>query len=170
MKKILISFLATIFLYSCNGPQTVQTQNPAYPNGLSSPDDASYPNLPSYANQPVTVMPISDPYSPQPGDINLTCGNVFIENSDLLIMESYPVQIMLVLKGELPTPCNRLRVITNPPDEENQIRVEVYSVIDPDQMCAQVLEPFEANIGLGSFPSGHNTVWVNGESIGEFDA
>jgi hypothetical protein len=32
------------------------------------------------------------------------------------------------------------------------------------------LEPFEANIGLGSFPSGYYSVRVNGEMIGEFDS
>ena len=85
-------------------------------------------------------------------------------------MESYPVQIMLALKGSLPTPCNQLRVVDNPPDKQNRIQVEVYSVLDPEQMCAQVLEPFEANIGLGSFPRGHYSVWVNGEMVGEFDS
>ena len=59
---------------------------------------------------------------------------------------------------------------TNPPDKQNQIYVEVYSVILPDQMCAQVLEPFEANVGLGSFSAGHYSIWVNGEMIGEFDS
>ena len=118
----------------------------------------------------MTGKPGNQPYSPQPGDSNMIRGNVFIENSDLLIMESYPIQVMLVLKGELPTPCNQLRAMTNPPDEQNQIHVAVYSVTDPDQICAQVEQPFEANIGLGSFPSGHYTVWLNEEMIGEFDA
>lgn len=164
MKQTLIFLLITIFIYACNGPETVQTQNPSYPNELS------YPNKPSYPNASMIEKPGNQPYSPQPDDSNMTRGNVFIEQSDLLIMESYPVQIMLVLKGNLPTPCNQLRVATNPPDEENQIHVDVYSVIDPNQMCAQVLEPFEVNVGLGSFPSGHYSVWINGESIGEFDA
>ena len=85
-------------------------------------------------------------------------------------MESFPVQIMLSLSGSLPTPCNQLRVVNHPPNDENQIHVDVYSVIDPTQVCVQVLEPFDANIGLGSFPTGHYTVWVNGEMVGEFDS
>lgn len=87
-----------------------------------------------------------------------------------MIMESYPIQVMLTLQGSLPTPCNQLRVIAKPPDEQNRILVEVYSVIDPKKVCVQVLEPFEANIGLGSFPPGHYSVWANGEPIGEFNA
>jgi hypothetical protein len=73
-----------------------------------------------------------------------------------------------VLQGALPTPCNQLRVIARSPDEQNRIQVDVYSVVDPSQVCAQVLEPLDANIGLGSFPTGHYSVWVNGEMVGEF--
>jgi hypothetical protein len=57
----------------------------------------------------------------------------------------------------------------DPPDAENKIFVDVYSVTDPNQVCVQVLKPFEASIDLGTFPSGHYTVWVNGEMAGEFD-
>lgn len=117
-----------------------------------------------------STRPINSAYLPKADDGKLTRGNVFIDDSQLLVMESYPVQIALALRGSLPTPCNQLRVIANPPDEQNRIQVEVYSVIDPEQLCAQVLEPFEANIGLGSFPAGHYSVWVNGEMAGEFDA
>jgi hypothetical protein len=120
--------------------------------------------------RPLPGRPINNAYLPEPGDSNFSRGNVFIDSTDLLIMESYPVQIALVLKGSLPTPCNKLRVVANPPDEQNRIQVEVYSVINPAETCIQVLEPLDANIGLGSFPSGHYTVWVNGEMVGEFDS
>jgi hypothetical protein len=103
-------------------------------------------------------------------DNSLKRGNVFIDKSELLVMESGPVQIALLLKGALPTPCNQLRVVASPPDEQNRIQVDVYSVINPTQICIQVLEPLDANVGLGSFPAGHYSVWVNGEKIGEFDA
>jgi hypothetical protein len=32
------------------------------------------------------------------------------------------------------------------------------------------VEPFEATIDLGTYPSGHYSVWVNGELAGEFDS
>ena len=115
-------------------------------------------------------LPINSEYLPQRDDGDLTHGNVYIDRSELLIMESYPVQIALVLQGSLPTPCNQLRVIAKPPDKQNRIQVDVYSVVDPELICVQVLEPFEANSGLGSFPPGHYSVWVNGEMIGEFDS
>lgn len=42
--------------------------------------------------------PINHSYMPQPDDSNFTRGEVFIDSTDLLIMESYPVQIALDLK------------------------------------------------------------------------
>jgi hypothetical protein len=175
--KIILPITLIILLSACNGELPIGSEAPLEPEQpvIATPITTE---LPTTGETPVMVeppeqmapRPINSEYLPQREDGNLTRGNVFIDNSELLIMESYPIQVALTLKGSLPTPCNQLRVIAKPPDEQNQIQVEVYSVIDPEQVCTQVLQPFEANIGLGSFPSGHYTVWVNGDQIGEFDA
>jgi hypothetical protein len=110
-----------------------------------------------------------NPFIPQPGDEDLTRGNVYLDEASLVIRESFPPQISLSLSGNLPTPCNRLRVSVSAPDDENKIMVDVYSLSDPNQVCTQVLEPFEESIDLGTFPTGHYTVLVNGEIAGEFD-
>jgi hypothetical protein len=114
-------------------------------------------------NKPV---PDSTPTSANP---NLVHGNVFLDLTELLTLESYPLQFTLVLKGNLPTPCDQLQVEASPPDLENKILVDVYSITEADKICAQVLEPFEENFPLGSFPAGHYTIWVNGKQIAEFD-
>jgi hypothetical protein len=118
-----------------------------------------------------TDQPVTNPFAPQPGDASLSPGTVFLNEVSLIIRESFPPQISLTLAGDLPTPCNQLRVaIGSPtPNPENKIMVDVYSVVDPSQVCVQVLEPFEESIDLGTFPAGHYTVWVNGEMAGEFD-
>ena len=118
----------------------------------------------------LTNEPSTNPLAPEPGDSDLTRGNVYINEASLIIRESFPPQVSLTLAGDLPTPCNQLRVESSPADAENKIVVDVYSVIDPDEMCTQVLEPFEESIDLGTFPTGHYTVWVNGELAGEFDS
>lgn len=133
---------------------------------IPGPDTAV--TSPPVDNMP-TNEPITNPFAPQPGDESLTRGNVYINEASLIVRESFPPQISLTLSGDLPTPCNQLRAQINPPDAENKIVVDVYSVVDPSQICAQVLEPFEAAIDLGTFPTGHYTVWVNGELAGEFD-
>lgn len=134
--------------------------------GLPRPTDEE-PMIPT--NPPVHIPP-EHGYIPEEGDGNLSKGNIFIDSAEILILESYPVQIVLSLQGNLPTPCHQLRVDAQAPDEQNRIYVEAYSVSDPNAICIQVLKPFDASTPLGSFPSGHYTVWVNGEKVGEFDA
>lgn len=173
--KIPILILLTILLAACSGEFPVATPSAPEQSVVATPvDTGPHPTetIPIMVEPPErgAPLPINSEFLPQRDDGNLTRGNVYIDHSKLVIMESYPVQIALVLQGSLPTPCNQLRVVARPPDEQNQIQVEAYSVSDPEQLCAQVLEPFEARVVLGSFPSGHYSVWVNGEMIGEFDA
>jgi hypothetical protein len=122
---------------------------------------------------PVDTMPTNEPstnsLAPRPGDAALIRGNVYISEASLIIRESFPPQISLILKGELPTPCNQIRAEIHPPDAQNKINVDAYSVVDPNLVCTQVLEPFEESVDLGTYPTGHYTVWVNGQMAGEFD-
>ena len=111
----------------------------------------------------------ANPLAPKPGDENLTRGNVFIQEYGLMIRESFPPQVSLAFSGDLPTPCHELRAVVGEPDADNKIIADVYSVVDPDMICTQVLKPFQANMDLGTFPTGHYTVWINGEMAGEFD-
>jgi hypothetical protein len=110
----------------------------------------------------------SSPLDPIPGEDKMARGEVTINESDVLLLESYPVQVMLKLKGTLSTPCHHLRAKFSPPDAQSRIRVEVYSLYNPDEICIQMLQEFETNIPLGSYPKGSYTVWVNGEQVGEF--
>ncbi|MBW8012245.1 MAG: hypothetical protein FVQ83_13580 [Chloroflexi bacterium] len=96
--------------------------------------------------------------------------NVIINSTEILIMESYPIQVALIVSGELPTPCHVLQTIINDPDEQNRILIEVLGVIDDETVCTQVMEPFEERIGIpmqGS-PDGVYEIWLNGELVGDF--
>ena len=137
-------------------------------NAATPPPDTAVTSPPE-DNMP-TNEPAASPFAPKPGDDQLTRGEVYLDEASLLIRESFPPQIVLVLRGNLPTPCHELRAEIAPPDQENNIAVEVYSVVDPDTVCVQVLEPLEEQIELGTFPSGHYSVWVNGQLAGEFDS
>jgi hypothetical protein len=99
----------------------------------------------------------------------LTRGNVYLKEASLVIRESFPPQISLIVKGDLPTPCNQLRAEIAAPNAENRIEVDLYSVRDPNEVCIEVLQPFEEAIDLGTFPTGHYTVWVKREMAGAFD-
>jgi len=165
MKYLTVVFTITLLIVACTAaPMPNQSPVPE-PNTL--PPDAPVTSPPQNGSTPMEIPDM--PFVPKPDDTRLLRGNVFINESELLIRESFPPQITLSLSGDLPTPCHELRVDVREPDSENKINVEAYSVVDPDQVCIQVLEPFQANIDLGTFPSGHYTVWINGEMVGEFD-
>lgn len=162
MKRLFYTLLPLTLILAACAPAADSNDAPvSYPN-------VSYPNT-SYPNseENPAAMPIQD-YAPQPGDAALTRENVYLESIDLLTLESFPLQFMLQLKGNLPTPCNALRVVVSPPDADNKVLVDVYSVIDSNKVCAQVIQPFDVNIPLGSFSAGAYTLWVNGEQVAEF--
>jgi hypothetical protein len=138
-----------------------------------APAPTPLPDTPVNSGPPRPGDPVSpkiDDTIPRPADKALYRGTVYLNSIDLLTLESYPLQFSLALTGNLPTPCNHLRVAVSPPDAKNKIAVNVYSVADPNAVCIQMLEPFDVNIPLGSFPSGHYTLWVNREQVAEFDA
>lgn len=153
--KWIMFFIAAFLITSCASAQE-PTISPD--NAVTNPPDAA------------TEEPIHNPLEPQPDDIQFTRGSVFLEKADVVIRESFPPQVSLNISGNLPTPCHKLRVVIQPPDADNKIEAEVYSLIDPDVICTQVLSPFEESIDLGTFPTGHYTVLVNGKLVGEFDA
>ena len=137
--------------------------------GKSAGTQPAYdPSAPiSSDEQPADEAPIS-PLDPIPGEDKMRRGEVVIEKSEVLIMESYPLQVVLSIQGTLSTPCHHLRAKVEKPDGENRIQVEVYSLVDPNEICVQILEDFETNLPLGSYPDGSYTIWLNGIQIGEF--
>ena len=161
MKFQLTIMLLMILISSCApAPEALSTATALPPDtAVTSPPRGKMP-----ANQAP-----ANPLAPKPRDEKLTRGNVFIDEYGLMIRESFPPQISLAFSGNLPTPCHELRAVVSEPDEENKISADVYSLVNPDMICTQVLEPFQANIDLGTFPTGHYTVWINGVMAGEFD-
>jgi predicted small lipoprotein YifL len=130
---------------------------------------------------PLGTLPSSTPaapsiptsgYEPQLEDDKQKRDQVFldVENSSVVTMESYPVQVSVVLNGNLSDPCHQLRVVVTPANAQNEINLDIYSVVDPSVACITVLKPFSATIPLGNYAGGHYMVYVNGQLLGEFDA
>ena len=141
------------------------------------PFTASIP-LGSYSSGQYTVMvngqqlgQFAASYAPQPGDDQLTRSEVFMDlaASKLETTDAQPNEVSAVLAGSMPTPCHQLRIALKPADAENKINLEVYSVISPGTNCIQMIQPFQVIFPLGSFSSGHYSVFVNGQLLGEFD-
>jgi hypothetical protein len=157
-----ILLLLLIFVASCTSPSNTTDEPSTLPPDTvvtSPPEDSMSTNEPRL-----------NPFAPKPDDEQLIRGTVFINEISLLIRESYPPQIAVPVSGDLPTPCHELRAVIAQPNQENKIMIELYSVVDPNKVCIQVLEPFEAQLELGTFPTGHYSVWVNSQLAGEFDS
>jgi hypothetical protein len=145
-----------------------------YPNPIDRINVDSIPwyPAPGTPGAPAPGMVMTTGFEPQSGDASLSRGEVYLEldSSQLLIMESYPLQVLAILSGSLPDPCHRLRVAVTAADADNRINLEVYSLANSSESCAMVLEPFVASIPLGTYSGGHFSVYVNGELLGEFDS
>ncbi len=145
----------------------------------STPDVKSIPPTNTPENpQPTPTSPETgeqggeapvSPLDPIPGEEKMVRGGVFIDSADVLLLESFPVQVTLKITGNLPTPCHTLRAKVSEPNENREIHVELYSLTDPGAICIQVLQPFETTIPLGSYESGEYTIYVNREEVGKVD-
>jgi len=86
-----------------------------------------------------------------------------VEDIDILILESFPVQINVVARGNLPDGCTTIDQVTEERDG-NTFRVTITTVRPVGMECTQALEPFELVIALDVYglPAGVYTVDVNG--------
>jgi hypothetical protein len=89
---------------------------------------------------------------------------VYVEEVGIVYRESDPVQVVLVVSGDVPTPCHQVAYDVDPSAE--RIDVRLWSAADPAATCIQVLEPFEVAIPLGSFGSVDASVTLNDEVVG----
>ena len=138
-----------IFLTGCGAADVNQ---PASNSGELPTDDmgGELPDV-EIPEGPIVNLPGEIPYQDQernPGQAELVSGNAFVNSADILVMKSYPVQVSLALSGELPTPCNKLTLDISEPNADNQIHVNVYSLIDPAMTCIAVIEPFDETVSL----------------------
>jgi len=101
-------------------------------------------------DDPGTTLPIADRLP------------VFVDSVEILLLESWPVQVRVLLKGHLPTPCHTLGWDLGEPDADGRIVLDLFSTADPDEICIQMLQAFEQTIDIGSFTSGSYVLVVDG--------
>ena len=87
----------------------------------------------------------------------------YIDNVAFQVLESWPMQVIVEVSGELPNPCHELWWEVDV--DGNTYDVQVWQVSPPaDTACAAVIEPFTENVPLGGgFVDDDYTVIVNGE-------
>jgi inhibitor of cysteine peptidase len=111
---------------------------------------------------------------PTPGPTPTIAGNMaasvlYIDGIDILIMESFPVQIMAVVRGNFADGCTSIGSITST-RTDNVFKVVIVAVRPLDKMCTDALVPFEQAIPLEVYglPKGKYIVDING-STAEFE-
>lgn len=161
MRKITILFCC--LLVAACGSNPVSTIAPTVNPDATTQTDNNNDIVPQGTGLP-------DEYAPQAGDNLLSRSEVYPESILINVMESYPLQFSLQITGSLPNPCHYLRIIIYPPDVQNRIEIDLYSVVNPQTMCTEVLKPFEVSIPLGSYPTGNYSIFINGSLVGEIDA
>lgn len=95
-------------------------------------------------------------------------GRADVEEVELQIMESFPVQVAVVARGNLRDGCTEIdEVRTSFNEESKTFSVDITTVRDEDAICTQVLVPFEERVDLEvrGLPAGTYTVDVNGERV-----
>lgn len=187
-RVLILLVLFGIFLAACGAGQQ-STGGEAYPAPTSIPLDSDMKLLPypvDENNRPLIVNPQgenaypapeglepspvpigNEAYAPAPGDEDMIRSDVLVEGMIVRKGGNDSNEYFLDISGSLRNPCYELRVVVLPPNEESRIDVDVYSVLSPDSVCTQVLEPFEASVSLGTYTGGEYTVWVNDEMVGD---
>jgi hypothetical protein len=118
------------------------------------------------------ALQFDNPYAPQPGDSALMAGDITVDSTSVFMDESQPPQLKIYLNYFPPTPCYQLRVEVNGPDDQNQIHLKAYGVAEKDKPCAlmALATPLQANLNLSNPPTGHYSVFLNDNLIGEVDS
>ena len=92
-------------------------------------------------------------------------GRADVEEVELLVLESFPVQVVAVARGHLRDGCTEIDSVDTSFDaDSNTFSVEVTTVRDSQTACTQALVPFEERIDLEvrDLAAGTYTVDVNG--------
>jgi hypothetical protein len=99
---------------------------------------------------------------PAPGTVT---GLATVEEIEILIMESFPVQVAVVARGHLPDGCTEIdEVRSRFEPESNRFVVEITTARDAEALCTEALVPFEERVALDVYglPAGTYFVDVNG--------
>ncbi len=99
------------------------------------------------------------------GEENMVIGTAKVDSVDILKMESFPVQINVIAKGNLPDGCTKIGDAKQTFDGKSDFSIRLETKKPIDGTCTQALVPFEKTINLSGatgLKKGTYTVDVNG--------
>jgi SdrD B-like domain len=152
--RLALLVLASLVMAAC-APVT------AAPSTATPP--ASTPVAPPPVT-PTTPPPGSPtPSAPTPTGVAMETGRAPVDSFDILVLESFPVQINLVVRGNLPDACTTIDSVTQS-RRGNTFVVTLKTTRPAGALCGAVLVPYEQRVPLDvqGLPKGTYTVEVNG--------
>ena len=132
------------------------TSTPTQPAATPTTD----PNAPVSSDDPTTT-----PAATEPAAGEFQYGQAIVNSVDLLTLESFPVQIHAVVRGDLNNGCTEIDQITTE-RQGNTFIVTITTRTPVGMICTEALVPFEETIPLDvhGLTAGDYTVTVNGVS------
>jgi inhibitor of cysteine peptidase len=110
---------------------------------------------------PIEKPGLDDPVSnPPANDFPGSKQNVFVDDLQILIMESFPVQISVIVTGNLPDGCTSIVGSKAEMVDDTTFFISIFTERPEDMMCTMALVPFEESISLDvhGLPAGDYTV------------
>lgn len=118
---------------------------------------------PTALPRPAATVPLPTPAATEPTGGDVIHGQAVVEETDILILESFPVQVNVVARGYLPDGCTEIDEIQQERAGQT-FQVTITTVRPADAVCTEAIVPFEQVVGLdvAGLEAGTYTVDVNG--------
>ncbi|MCA9991878.1 MAG: hypothetical protein H6666_06710 [Ardenticatenaceae bacterium] len=112
-----------------------------------------------------TPEPTTEVSTPVPPASEPVIGTAPVDTVDVLVLESFPVQVNVIASGNLPDGCTRLEEPTIA-QADTTFTISLPTSRPGDAVCTEALEPYDKVIPLdvAGLPAGSYTVSVNGVS------
>lgn len=116
---------------------------------------------PANLDDPVSSEDTPAPAETPQGDV-IREENAIVEEMEILIMESFPLQVSVHVEGQTRDGCTTVDETWAEQVDENTFEVHILTVRPEDAMCTEALVPFEVNVPLDVYglPAGTYTVNV----------
>ncbi len=142
---ITILILIILMITSCGGDDATATPDPD--QAVSSNDTPA----PTPTEKPIPSEPVT--------------GEAKVDSVQIVILESFPVKVNAIARGEFPNGCTSIDEISTE-HTGNTFEITITTIRPGDAMCTEALVPFEETIPLDvlDLEAGSYTVTVNGIS------
>ncbi|KAF5412857.1 MAG: hypothetical protein C5S43_01225 [Candidatus Methanocomedens sp.] len=93
------------------------------------------------------VQPVVDDNVSEPNNGQFIYQDAAVEDIDIMILESFPVQVMVNARGYLPDGCTEIDSVTTS-KARNTFTISITTIRPADAICTQAIVPFEESIPL----------------------